>query len=245
MQMTNTGWKDEANYLLQYCKPKMVVLDLDFTLWPTFFAEHTLPPYICLNEASPSTVLCIDRFTKKPRMLSLFPEVLSTIQWCVDNQLQIGICSRSSNHEFAELILKSLGLWDLFQYPQIYSGRKTIHFRNLRACTQYEYSDFLFFDDDCKNIAICGDIGVNACLVDKTTGFNGLTLLRGLNMLVAQRQCGREVCPWFGRSGKKRRWEERDEADTDHVNADHVGFPSLEDLRPKSSFQDTDCVINV
>lgn len=128
----------------------------------------------------PSSVLCIDRITQKPRILSFYNDILSILYWCVENQIPISICSKSSNYEAAEQILTSFGVWQYFQYPQIYYARKTFHFRNLRSCTNYIYSDFLFFDDEIKNISVCQNIGVQGCLVDKATGLTSKIFLEGL-----------------------------------------------------------------
>ena len=137
-------------------------------------------------------------------MLSLYSEVRRTIEWCVEHGLQLSICSKSSNYDGAKLILTSLGLWEHFEFPQIYYSRKTFHFRNLRGCTNYSYSDFLFFDDDSKNIDVCRSIGVSGCLVDKAIGFNGYTLLSGLQRYAA-RQNIPPPSPWDIIKHKKRR----------------------------------------
>ena len=132
--------------------------------------------------------------TRKPRVLSLYKDVRRTIEWCVEQGLELSICSKSSNYDGAEMILSCLGLWDLFKYPQIYGARKTFHFRNLRGCTNMSYSDFLFFDDDSKNIDVCSGIGVSCSLVDKAVGFNGQTLLNALRKY--SRQDKKCPSPW-------------------------------------------------
>lgn len=172
-------WQQEAKEVLKIYKPKCIVLDLDFTLWPTFFSAHTLPPYVPLNNR-PSQLLCVDKSTQKPRMLSLYPEVQETIQFCLENNIMISIASKNSNRQDAEAILRSLGLWDHLHYPQIFHNRKTYHFRNLKSVTQFAYNDFMFFDDDVRNISACNGIGVNSYRVDRATGFNGKLLLKAL-----------------------------------------------------------------
>lgn len=172
-------WEAEAVQLMKYYKPKCIVLDLDFTLWPTFFSAHTLPPYIPLNHR-PSQLLCVDKSTHKPRMLSLYPEVLHTIQFCLDHDIMVSVASKNSNREDAQAILRSLGLWHRLHFPQIFHNRKTYHFRNLKSITHFDYSEFMFFDDDIRNVAVCKNIGVNSFRVDRGKGFNGKLLLHAL-----------------------------------------------------------------
>lgn len=196
-------WDIEAKEIMRLYTPKCIVLDLDFTLWPTFFASNTHPPYVPIvdmmlqnnnpdnscsssyqSEGKPSQILCLDRKTFKPRMLKLYPEVQRTIRFCLDNQILISIASKNSNHDDAKAILRSLELWNLLYYPQIFYSRKTFHFRNLKSATKLEYHDFMFFDDDNKNISICKNIGVNCFRVDRATGFNGNILLKALKECV-------------------------------------------------------------
>lgn len=172
-------WEKEAEEVLRVYKPKCIVLDLDFTLWPTFFSTHTAPPYVPLF-GRPSQLLCVDKMTKKPRMLHLYPEVLQTIQFCLKHGIMISIASKNSNREDAESILKSLGIWHQLIWPQIFYSRKTFHFRNLKSATSFDYSDFMFFDDDGKNVSVCKNIGVNSFRVNRATGFNGKVLLHAL-----------------------------------------------------------------
>lgn len=187
-------WEDEAARLLQCYKPKCIVLDLDFTLWPTFYSAHTLPPYIPLND-HPSQVLCVDKRTHKPRLLSLYPEVLRTIQFCLDHDIMVSVASKNSNREDAYALLRSLGLWHRLHSPQIFHNRKTYHFRNLKSITHFNYSDFMFFDDDVKNVAVCSNIGVRSYRVDRASGFSGKALLRALRDCVTKCEEGRSQVP--------------------------------------------------
>mmetsp|Transcript_9117 Transcript_9117/g.13724 ORF Transcript_9117/g.13724 Transcript_9117/m.13724 type:complete len:242 (+) Transcript_9117:65-790(+) len=215
---TVEGWEDEAAAIIEHCCPEMIVLDLDFTIWPTFFAEHTLPPYVCLDavpEEYPSTVLCVDRSTRKPRTLSLYSCVRSTISWCLQRGIRLSVCSRSSNYHGAEAILKCLGMWNVFECPQIYSGRKTLHFRNLRGCTNIPYSDILFFDDDQRNIKVCGGIGVTCTLVNRSIGFDGWTLLEGLKQHARAKACNYTPCSWEIHALKKAKSVEEDDTLSD------------------------------
>ncbi len=70
-----------------------------------------------------------------------------------------GICSRTSQPDTVKAIMQSLLIWDFFKFPQIFPARKTFHFKNLKSITELDYGDFLFFDDEYKNIDICTNLG--------------------------------------------------------------------------------------
>jgi magnesium-dependent phosphatase 1 len=238
-------WEIHANEVLHIYKPKCIVLDLDFTLWPTFYSAHTLPPYIPLNDR-PSQLLCVDKKTNKPRLLSLYPEVLSTIQWCLDHDIMVSIASKNSNRSDAQAILTSLGLWHQLHFPQIFHSRKTYHFRNLKSVTHLDYSDFMFFDDDMRNVSVCGNIGVNSFRVERATGFNGMALLRALQECAAKHTLthGRTHIP-HSRSGSDEcsgRVKEVD-SDDDGNSHGHSLMPqkmSMSSLRDHSSTDSSD-----
>lgn len=173
-------WQQKAKEVIKVHKPKCVVLDLDFTMWPTFYSSHTLPPYVPLGGDTPSQVLCVDKKTHKPRILALYAEVQEAINFCLENDIMVSIASKNSNTEDAQQILRAFGLWNRLHFPQIFHNRKTYHFRNLKSITGYNYEDFLFFDDDVKNVSTCKNIGVTSVLVRRCNGFNGKRLLEGL-----------------------------------------------------------------
>lgn len=192
-------WRDKAGALLQQRRPKMIVIDLDNTVWPDFSIEATSPPYIFLSAASSSPkadsngagnggikLLCKDRFTNLPTILILYPEILDVLLFCRAENMPLSICSRTSQPETVKAILQSLRVWDYFSFPQLFPARKTVHFRNLQSITGLQYSDMLFFDDEYKNIDICTSLGVSSCLVDRNSGLDGITLVKGLRSYVAK-----------------------------------------------------------
>jgi hypothetical protein len=163
-------------------------------LWPSFFTEETLPPYVCLTGSTtastvdPSSVLCKDRLTGFPRILSLYAEVRSVLRWCAEQDIALSVVCRSSNYEGAQSILRCLGLWDRLSHPQVYRARKTYHLRNLRECAQVDYGDMLYFDDDTVNVSASAGMGVCSCLVSRSRGLDGAALLKGLQLFAAHRE---------------------------------------------------------
>ena len=140
------------------------------------------------DAVEPTSVLCKDRITGHPRILSLYAEVRSVLRWCVTHGIALSIVCRSSNYEGAHSILRCLGLWEMLTHPQIYRARKTYHLRNLREVAQLGYEDMLYFDDDGVNVSASANIGVCSCLVSRDRGMDGSSLLQGLEAFAKYRE---------------------------------------------------------
>jgi hypothetical protein len=133
------------------------------------------------DASTPVKVACSDRDGKNTT-LDFYPETREILEWCLDNDILLTICSRSPNKKLVEDILKAFNVLDWFLLPQVFKARKSYHFRNLAECTGLNLQEFLFFDDDSANIKVCRDIGVTSCEVNKASGLNWESLVRGLEM---------------------------------------------------------------
>eukprot|EP01038_Epipyxis_sp_PR26KG_P008351 gene8351-11297_t len=127
-----------------------------------------------------SQVHCRDKRNNETRTLTLFPEVRDVLEWCIDNNVVLTICSKCPDIAVPEKILKSLQMWEWFLFPQVFQYRKSYHFRNLSEAIGLQYSNFLFFDDQPSNIRDVSSLGVVGCLVNKKTGLNWASFIRGL-----------------------------------------------------------------
>lgn len=133
-------------------------------------------------------------------MLSLYPDVLDIISLCRNCSITLTICSKSPVKTSAEGILRALDVWKDFVHPQIYYSRKTTHLRNLSETLNAKYHEFLFFDDDVRNIRCCEPLGVTCCLVDRKTGLDGPSFLRGLNMFLSKKKTSSIMMNWMSGS---------------------------------------------
>lgn len=138
------------------------------------------PPKSKITINSQDLIYCFCPKTNNQRSFSLYPETKSVLDWCYNKNLELTICSRSPDFDLVAQILKAFGLLDYFTYPQIFSSRKSYHFRNLVEITGKVFSNFLLFDDDINNITLCKKMGINCYLVDKSSGMNWASLLNGL-----------------------------------------------------------------
>lgn len=182
--VTSSSWRDVASALIEFvdCKKVMVCIDLDHTIWNTSCFEHTSSPYELFEESDPSvkSVSYTSRQDRERCVLSLYPDVYEILDWCREKGIKLTICSKSQQSEAARGILTAMGIWSLFQFPQIYNRRKSTHFKQLKECTDLEYENFLFFDDDAANIEMSSALGVVAEKVNPTVGLTKETFLRGL-----------------------------------------------------------------
>ncbi|KAL2231492.1 magnesium-dependent phosphatase 1-like [Sesamum indicum] len=125
--------------------PRLVVFDLDHTLWP-FYCE-------CLSNRD---------------MPSLYPHAKGILYALKDKGIDIAIASRSPTSDIANTFLEKLGLKSLFVAQEIFSSwtHKTDHFQKIKQKTGVPYTEMLFFDDEDRNINAVSKLGVTSILVD-------------------------------------------------------------------------------
>ncbi|KAL2903963.1 hypothetical protein RDABS01_002673 [Bienertia sinuspersici] len=108
--------KDEAMQVMGSFQllPKLVVFDLDFTIWP-FYCE-------CRS---------------KREMPSLYPDVKGILYALKDKGIDVAIASRSSTPEIAKTILDKLGIQSMFVAQVNNMGAKSILVKN--GITQHAF----------------------------------------------------------------------------------------------------------
>ncbi|KAK1439995.1 hypothetical protein QVD17_05820 [Tagetes erecta] len=130
--------------------PRLVVFDLDYTLWP-FYCEcrskHDTP--------------------------SMYPHAKGILYALKDKGIDMAIASRSPSRDTAETFIDKLGINQLFVAKEIFSSwtHKTEHFKKIQQKTNVPYESMLFFDDEDRNIESVSKMGVTSILVN-----NGVTL---------------------------------------------------------------------
>lgn len=65
-------------------------------------------------------------------------------------------------------------------YQEIYPGRKTTHFQNIKNESGVDYKDMLFFDDEYRNIRDLSAVGVTCVFVEEPMSSD--LMQRGLTM---------------------------------------------------------------
>ncbi|KAL3661995.1 hypothetical protein V7S43_012802 [Phytophthora oleae] len=151
--------------------PRLVVFDLDYTLWGPYIDVLNGGPF--RKTEDPETVL--DRYGEA---LSLLPEVglvLNVLE--TDAQFsgtKVAIASRTGEIEAAkecmrliEVSIKKDGedakmktLEEIASYVEIYPTCKVAHFKKFLQQSDVAYKDMLFFDDEYRNIQDVSRLGV-------------------------------------------------------------------------------------
>ncbi|CAL5358272.1 unnamed protein product [Camellia sinensis] len=137
--------------------PRLVVFDLDYTLWP-FYCESR----------------------SKHEMPSLFPHAQGILYALKDKGIDVAIASRSPTADIAMTFLEKLDVRSMLVAQEIFSSwtHKTEHFQRINRRTGVPYNSMLFFDDEDRNIEAVSKMGVTSILVED--GVNLEALREGL-----------------------------------------------------------------
>ncbi|XP_021680329.2 uncharacterized protein LOC110664778 [Hevea brasiliensis] len=138
--------------------PRLVVFDLDYTLWP-FYCE-------CYYEDDTPY---------------LYPHAVGILEALKEKGIEMAIASRSPTSQIAKAFLTQLGINSMFVAQEIFSSwtNKTEHFQRIHRRTGLPFSSMLFFDDEDRNIEATSKFGVTSILVGN--GVNLGALRQGLS----------------------------------------------------------------
>lgn len=152
-------------------RPRLVVFDLDETLWPWGVDDFVMkPPY--------RKVSGVVRDARGLRM-DPFPDVDDILKQLHDNNIPIAAASRTTYPEGAFSLLKLLGWNDYFKFKEIYPGSKITHFKRLAASSGASFEQMIFFDNETRNVTDVSKMGVTCVLVDSFIGLTWKDLEKG------------------------------------------------------------------
>ncbi|XP_011315302.1 magnesium-dependent phosphatase 1 [Fopius arisanus] len=143
-------------------KPKVIVFDLDYTLWPFWVDTNVTPPFKKVENNA-----VVDEQGKKIQYYKEVPEILKKLH---DEGFDLGVASRTSEIRGAFQLLNLFGWDQYFKYKEIYPGCKVSHFNKIREASGVDFEDMIFFDDEDRNIRDLSEVGVLSILVK-----NGVT----------------------------------------------------------------------
>ncbi|CAH3174463.1 unnamed protein product [Porites lobata] len=150
--------------------PKLVVFDLDFTLWPFWADTHVTAPFSRKSNGSVE-----DRHGYK---IKLYDDTLEILRLLKSQGICLAAASRTEDPPAAKELLKVLNIDWYFSYKEIYPGSKVTHFKKFTQASGVPYSNMLFFDDEQRNIHEISRLGVTCVLVRR--GMNLAALQSGL-----------------------------------------------------------------
>ncbi|XP_060074196.1 magnesium-dependent phosphatase 1-like [Ylistrum balloti] len=159
-------------------KPKLIIFDLDYTLWPFWVDTHVDPPFKKRSDGKVED--------SRGKYVKFYPEVPGMLQRLHGEGYKLGIASRTSEIDGA-MDLVNLFNWDqYFHYREIYPGCKISHFKRFKVDSGIGFNDMLFFDDEYRNIKDVGSLGVISVLAEN--GMSEATLKEGLDEFAAKRR---------------------------------------------------------
>lgn len=134
--------------------PKIVVFDLDYTLWPFWVDTHVTGPLKPVEGG----LKVKDRYGEG---YGFYNDVGGVLEACKQKSILIGAASRTHAPDLGREMLKLLKIpsatgsssraIDYFDHLQIYPGNKTTHFERIHRDSGIEFEEMLFFDDESRN----------------------------------------------------------------------------------------------
>ncbi|KAJ3834278.1 magnesium-dependent phosphatase-1 [Lentinula raphanica] len=167
--------------------PKLVVFDLDYTLWDLWIDTHVTGP---LHRDKNNVNEVLDKYNRPISFYEHVPQILHRLRTA---DVTIAAASRTSAPTLARSALNLLLVppmndmkgskegpakaIDFFDQLEIYPGSKLTHFKRLHKKTGIPYSEMLFFDDEHRNKEV-EELGVTFHLV--RDGLDDRTFERGI-----------------------------------------------------------------
>jgi len=165
--------------------PKLVVFDLDFTLWPFDCGSNSnMAPF-----RRSINGIVVDKFG---RMSNPYTDVQGILSSLVNNDIPIAICSRNPDiHSIVDLMSLirfdskkgNVSLMDCLpntNYIHAYSsdktGGKNKHFTALKASLGIEFNQMIFFDDLLENVNYAVKMGITSVLVKEGLTWEALKI---------------------------------------------------------------------
>ncbi|CAH9095239.1 unnamed protein product [Cuscuta epithymum] len=133
--------------------PRLVVVDLDYTLWPFYCHSRSEHDYA-----------------------ELYPQAREILLALHEMGIGVAIASRTPTPNIARAFLLKLGLGSIFIAKEMFPSRspKTEHFERIHRRTMVPYNQMLFFDDEKRNIDAASQMGVTGILVNNGINFKAL-----------------------------------------------------------------------
>ncbi|XP_060832597.1 magnesium-dependent phosphatase 1-like [Bombus pascuorum] len=138
------------------CKPKIIIFDLDYTLWPFWVDTHVTPPFKKKGN---------DVVDSRGQIIQYYKEVPDVLKHLYDEGYELGVASRTSEIQGAKQLLNLFDWNKYLKYKEIYPGCKVTHFSKIQKASGIDYRDMMFFDDENRNIVDVGKLGVNCIFV--------------------------------------------------------------------------------
>lgn len=146
-------------------KPKLIVFDLDYTLWPFWCDTHVSPPFKKTKEGI---------FDRRNYHVELYPKSKEILEILKTEGFLIAAASRTETPDIAEQLLRLFEINELFDFKQIFPSCKLRHFKNLSEESEIEFKEMIFFDDEMRNIQDISSLNVVCQYVENGIDFHAI-----------------------------------------------------------------------
>lgn len=147
----DTELEDLEEVLREQPKPKVIVFDLDYTLWP-FWVDRGINielPFKHVQRNRGENKVC----DATGREVKSFPDIKPLLQRLHTEGYKIGIASEAFLKDECARLVSFFG-WDKYiDYKEIYPGSKIFHFVKIKKASGVEFCDMLYFDDEKDHLA--------------------------------------------------------------------------------------------
>uniref|UniRef100_A0A7R9UC66 Magnesium-dependent phosphatase-1 n=1 Tax=Pinguiococcus pyrenoidosus TaxID=172671 RepID=A0A7R9UC66_9STRA len=190
--------------------PRVVILDLDYTLWPTNAFEEAQGPYESTDEIG------VARQLRCNRLVSCYDGVPQALQWLTEQGVAVAIASATPSGRNALGLLTAMQLvpphmedeWRSGRFFVCKPGAKFFHLQRALQDADCSAEEAIFFDDLSYNIHTATRLGVSAVEIDRRGGFSLPVLLAGLEDWRRYRQPS--IMSYFFSGGRSRTTEQQD-----------------------------------
>lgn len=158
--------------------PKLIVFDLDYTLWPLWVDTHVDLP---LNKLADGSIM-----DRKGDKITLYEDVIPILDKVTSIGINIAFASRTGALEEAESLLNIMDLNKYVIAKEIYPGSKVTHFSNFKTKLGIDFSEMVFFDDEVRNIRDLAKLGVTA--IHTPTGLSWKYFKQGMTIFSTKQQ---------------------------------------------------------
>ncbi|XP_064393113.1 magnesium-dependent phosphatase 1-like [Halichondria panicea] len=170
--MSSTRAECEGDGLSEFMQsmkvlPKMVVLNLDYTVWE-LHVDMTIQPFRSDKKGG-----AVDWHGHK---LALFPDVRTIMTALQEKGIKLAAASSTTDPQTSRQLMAVLKIDKFFSHFQIFPTKKFKHFKNIQSASGVEYKDMLFFDNMEDNISDITTLGVTCFYIEDQAG--GLTMDR-------------------------------------------------------------------
>ena len=160
----------------------LVILDLDYTIWPFWADTHVSPPFEIKSKNSNNQIVVND---SRGFEIKLYPEIISILEKAKKEGIPIGTVSRTLEPNYARQLLRLLDLPKYFVASEFDTGPKVKSIEKIAKSIGISggIKNCILFDDESRNIKDIERAGGTGVLVNDRRGLTMELFEKGINIM--------------------------------------------------------------